>query len=250
MRMYFPLHLSILMLVDRLSQDILLLPTQHNAYTHGDTQPDDHMPLPIIPIVTNPTQDNPPPAGAKDNGFEDEHTGKNSSENDEEISENSSLFHAAEEDNGGTRSDADHPTTSDSDGANPEKDPPTSRPPVSPAVEDQQPPSSAPLRVYTRRQSTSWAPPTIKASMTHALPHHQLSRAPSRSLSPASRVCCSASPIGRSQSPSGESPPRAAAPAVGGADPEKISASMLDPLRHLLLQLFLHLEFKPGSKKV
>jgi hypothetical protein len=165
------------------------------------------MPLPIILVVTNPTQDTPPHAAAEDSGFEDEHTGENSSENDEETSENSGIFDAAEEDNASTRSEANSSITSDSDGADPEEDPPASRHHVRSAAEEQQPRAFAPLHVYTHRQSMLRAPPAIHASTTHALPCQQLSRDPSQSPSPP----------GRPRSPLGESP----SPAGGNTDPEE-----------------------------
>jgi hypothetical protein len=76
----------------RLTQDILLLPTSHNACTHGDTQSDVHMPLPVIHVVTNLAQDTTPHTAAEDHEFEDDHTGENLSENDEETSENNSIL--------------------------------------------------------------------------------------------------------------------------------------------------------------
>jgi hypothetical protein len=234
----------------RLTQDILLLPTPHNACTHGDTQSDDHMPLPIIPVVTNPTQDTPPHAAdAEDNGLEDEHTGENSSENDEETSENNSIFDVAEEDNMGTRSEANLPATSDSDNADPEEDPLASRPPIGSAAEEQQPRASTPLHVYTHRQRHGQRPPSM-------LPRNTPCRASS---------CCGPRPgphrhlVVRAVR---RLPLVAAGPRqenlrhgllhllVAAPVPRRIFASMLDPPRPLLLQLFLHLVFKPGFKKV
>jgi histone deacetylase 1/2 len=70
----------------RLSQDILLLPTENNACTNEDVQHDDHMSLPIIPVVTNTTQGTPLLA---DTTINNEDSDENLSENGEEASQNS-----------------------------------------------------------------------------------------------------------------------------------------------------------------
>jgi hypothetical protein len=143
----------------RLTQDILLLPTPHNGCTDGDTQYDNHMSLPIIPVVTNPAQDTTPHTAAEDHDFQDDHTSKNLSENDEETSENNSIFDAAEEDNMGTGSEADSPAALDPDGANPDEDSPDSCQPVGTAAVEQhphalarqlRPRALAPLRVFNQ----------------------------------------------------------------------------------------------------
>jgi hypothetical protein len=103
----------------RLTQDILLLPSSNNACTHGDTQFVDHMPLPVIPVVTNPAKDHTPQIAEEDHAFEDDHTGTNLTENDEEMSENSSSSDAAEEDNASSGSEADSLAASIPDGADP-----------------------------------------------------------------------------------------------------------------------------------
>jgi hypothetical protein len=103
----------------RLTQDILLLPSSNNACTHGDTQFVDHMPLPVIPVVTNPAKDHTPQIAEEDHAFEDDHTGTNLTENDEEMSENSSRSDAAEEDNASSGSEADSLAASIPDGADP-----------------------------------------------------------------------------------------------------------------------------------
>jgi hypothetical protein len=59
------------------------------------------MSLHVIPVVTNPAQDHAPHTAAQD------HAGENSTENGEEMSENSSSFTAAEEDNESSGSEAD-----------------------------------------------------------------------------------------------------------------------------------------------
>ena len=58
----------------RLRNEILLLPTHSSSHTCGDVQLDDHMPLPIVPIVTKNDQDNiqPPGASADDSSTKDE----------------------------------------------------------------------------------------------------------------------------------------------------------------------------------
>jgi hypothetical protein len=139
----------------RLTQDILLLPSSNNACTHGDTQFVDHMPLPVILVVTNLAQDNAPYTAEKDHDFED-HNGENLSENGEEMSANSSNG-ASEENDVGSGSEADSPTAPNSDGADPREDSPAPSQPVGTAAAEQQqharvrqhPRAPAPLRVYS-----------------------------------------------------------------------------------------------------
>jgi hypothetical protein len=106
----------------RLSQDILLVPTENNACTNGDTQHDDHMPLPIIPVVTNPTQGTPPP---EYHTLDDENTDEDSSENDEEMRQTSDSIDPGDTNN----LDADPVEDPIRFGrVDPEEDPPSRRP--------------------------------------------------------------------------------------------------------------------------
>jgi hypothetical protein len=114
----------------RIAQDILLLPTSNNACTHGDTQLDDHMPLPFVPVVTNPAQDNAPRTDVEDQAVDDDHSDANLSENDEEMSENS----VEEEDGTGSGSEADSPAAPTPDGTDPGEDSPAQSAPANDAA--------------------------------------------------------------------------------------------------------------------
>jgi hypothetical protein len=140
----------------RLSQDILLLPTENNACTHEDIQHDDHMSLPIIPVVTNTTQGTPLLAETTINS---EDSGENLSENGEETSQNS---HSPQSDDTNHLDSDPEEDPAQSDGFDPEEDPPSTddAAPEGEQSDQSSPAVSPPLRVYTRRQwSPSWAPP-------------------------------------------------------------------------------------------
>jgi histone deacetylase 1/2 len=133
----------------RLREETLLLPPQNTACTNGDASHVDHMPLPIIPIVTNHVQDTPPPDDDRESLSDAEHDGENLTENDEETSENSSQENVAENDELGADSEEDSPATSYP--SDPEADPVSSV--RGRQQQQQQSPHAgpAPFRVYTRR---------------------------------------------------------------------------------------------------
>jgi hypothetical protein len=162
-------------------EETLLLPPQNIPCTNGDASHVDHMPLPIIPIVTNHGQDTPPPNDDDDESpSTDEHNGENLSENEAKMSENNAQENAAENTKSGTESEDDSPATSDFSDL--EEDP------VFSAARGGQPQTSrvasTPLQVCPRRphqKSPSRDPPEMNASPTARRSRQQSPlRAPSR----------------------------------------------------------------------
>jgi hypothetical protein len=173
----------------RLREETLLLPPQNIACTNGDVSHDDHMPLPIIPIVTNHGQETPPPDDDDESPSDADHSDENLSQNEEETSEHSSQENPTENDELGAESEEDSPATSDL--ADPEADPASPAAPAARSGQQHTQAGSVPLRVYTRRlgqPSLSRDPPAINASPTaQQHPGHQSpSRAPPQSQSHAS----------------------------------------------------------------
>jgi hypothetical protein len=133
----------------RLSQDILLLPTENNACTNEDIQHDDHMSFPVIPVVTNTTHGIPLLANTTINN---EDSGENLSENGEETSQNS---HSPQSDDTNHLDSDPEEDPAQSDGFDPEEDPPSAddAAPEGEQGDQRSPAVSPPLRVYTRRPS-------------------------------------------------------------------------------------------------
>jgi histone deacetylase 1/2 len=201
----------------RLREETLLLPPQNTACTNGDASHVDHMPLPIIPIVTNHVQDTPPPDDDRESLSDAEHDGENLTENAEETSENSSQENVAENDELGADSEEDSPATSYP--SDPEADPVSS---ARGRQQQQQSPHAgpAPFRVYTRRPrqpSPLRDPPVINASPTEQrMENRSPPQAPSQSRSPV-RQPRSPSPIGQEPGPDSPADPHVAPASTGSS---------------------------------
>ena len=98
----------------RLRNDILLLPkdTPSNTHTNGDANVHDHMPLPIVPVVTNLDQDAAEYDLSAGTHTDQEDSAENFSQNNAEMSENEDSENS-ETDETGTDHEQDFPAASD-----------------------------------------------------------------------------------------------------------------------------------------